>query len=824
MSIPGHRLSALAEAVGGEWLARKGDPLIAHLHIDSRKPFAPEDSLFIALKGERHDGHRYLVDLHARGMRAFLVSEAVDTSALPDSDVLRVPDTLDALQRIAAWHRGHYHGPVVGITGSNGKTVVKEWLFHLLRDSEHIARSPGSWNSQVGVPLSVWALRAEHTLGLFEAGISRPGEMNRLRAVIHPTIGVFTNLGPAHSEGFKDDREKALEKARLFEQAEAVVHCADHVEVVAALRAIGIEQRARLLGWSRERNGWLHVVREEVLPFGTRIRVLNDSVDFAFDIPFTDQASAENALHCVTLLLHLGRSPQWIAERTPYLPAVSMRLETVEGIHGMTLLNDAYSNDIASLAIALDHLNALAAGRPKAVVISDVIGGARGDAVRHAHMERLLRHAKVSAVFTIGDELREHDFASAARVEHFATAEELLARLDPASLEYHAVLVKGARAFTLERIVERWQRQAHGTVMEIDLEAIRHNLNHYRSLLAPGTRVMAMVKAFGYGTGALELARLFMHEQVHYLGVAYADEGVELRQNGIDLPILVMNPEPVPMDVLHRFRLEAEVYDERSMAEAIRFARLHPDAPPIHIKLDTGMRRLGFTEEELPRLLVLLHEAGPLRVASILSHLSAAEDPQHDAFTRGQVALFTRMTEAVCRVLGYRPLLHLANSAGVTRWKEAHFDMARLGIGLQGIGVDARETGHLKHATALRTVIAQIKPAADGTTIGYGRRGVAQGERMIATVPMGYADGLLRRLGNGVGRFWIAGHSAPIVGNVCMDMCMIDVTGIPCAVGDAAMLFDSVHPIDELAAVLGTIPYEVLTSIPQRVKRVYLQS
>ncbi|MBK9175118.1 MAG: bifunctional UDP-N-acetylmuramoyl-tripeptide:D-alanyl-D-alanine ligase/alanine racemase [Flavobacteriales bacterium] len=824
MSNVGHRFSALAEAVGGEWLACHGDPLIAHLHIDSRKPFAAEDNLFIALKGERHDGHRYLADLHARGMRAFLVSEAVKTSALPESNVLRVPDTLDALQRIAAWHRGHYHGPVVGITGSNGKTVVKEWLFHLLRDSEHIARSPGSWNSQVGVPLSVWALQAEHTLGLFEAGISRPGEMNRLRAVIHPTIGVFTNLGPAHGEGFKDDHAKALEKALLFEHADAVVHCADHAEVVAALRALGIDQRALLLGWSRERNGWLHVVREEVLPFGTRIRVLNDAVEFAFDIPFTDQASAENALHCVTLLLHLGRSPQWIAERMPHLPAVSMRLETVEGIHGMTLLNDAYSNDSASLAIALDHLNALAAGRPKAVVISDIIGGAGDDTVRHARVEQLIRHAKVSAVFTIGPELKEQAFTSAVRVEHFTSAEELLARLDPASLEDHAVLVKGARAFALERIVDRWQRQVHGTVMQIDLEAMRHNLNHYRSLLAPGTRVMAMVKAFGYGTGALELARLFMHEQVHYLGVAYADEGIELRQNGIDLPILVMNPEPVPMDVLHRFRLEAEVYDERSLNEAVRFARLHHDAPPIHIKLDTGMRRLGFTEEELPRLMSLLKEAGPLRIASILSHLSAAEDPQHDAFTRGQIALFTRMSEALCAVLGYRPMLHIANSAGVTRWKEAHFDMVRLGIGLQGIGVDAPETGHLKHASALRTVIAQIKSAADGTTIGYGRHGVVRGERMIATVPMGYADGLSRRLGNGAGRFWIGGHSAPIVGNVCMDMCMVDVTGIPCAVGDVALLFDAAHPIGELAKAMGTIPYEVLTSIPQRVKRVYLRS
>lgn len=824
MSTSGHRFSALAEAVGGEWLARHGDPVITHLHLDSRKPFSPGDTLFFALIGERHNGHRYLADLHASGMRAFVVSEAVDTSALPESDVLRVADSLDALQRIAAWHRGHFHYPVVGITGSNGKTVVKEWLFHLLRDSEHIVRSPGSWNSQVGVPMSAWAMRAEHTLGLFEAGISEPGEMSRLRAILHPTIGVFTNVGPAHGEGFKDDRAKAVEKALLFEHAAAVVHCADHADVTAAFRAHGIDQRAKLLGWSRKRNGWLHVVREEVLAFGTRIRVLNDAVDFAFEIPFTDQAAAENALHCVTLLLHLGRSEQWITEHMAHLPAVSMRLETVEGVHGMTLLNDAYSNDNASLAIALDHLNALAAGRPKAIILSDIVGGAEDALKRHARAEQLIGRAGIGTVLTIGPELHAHAFAPAVRVEHFSSAGELLARVDPTTLEDHAVLVKGARAFALERIVERWQRQVHGTVMEIDLEAIRHNLNHYRSLLAPGTRVMAMVKAFGYGTGALELARLFAHERVHYLGVAYADEGIELRQSGIDLPILVMNPEPVPMDVLHRFRLEAEVYDERSLKEAIRFARLHPDAPPIHIKLDTGMRRLGFTEEEMPHLIAMLQEAGSLRIATILSHMAAAEDERHDTFTRAQVALFARMADAISSAIGYRPLLHMANSAGASRWKEAHFDMVRLGIGLQGIGVDARETSHLMHATTLRTVIAQLKPATDGTTIGYGRRGVASGERMIATVPMGYADGLLRRLGNGVGRFWVGGHPAPIIGNVCMDMCMIDVTGIVCAVGDAAVLFDAAHPIGELAADLGTIPYEVLTSIPERVKRVYLRS
>lgn len=822
MSGPGHRLTEIAAAIGGEWLARHEDPVVAQLCIDSRKPFAPEGTLFIAIKGERHDGHAYLAALQARGVRHFIVSDAAAASVLVGCNVIMVRDTRDALQRIAAWHRGHFHAPVVGITGSNGKTVVKEWLFHLLRDSEHIVRSPGSWNSQVGVPLSVWSMRAEHTIGLFEAGISRPGEMERLRAVIQPSIGIFTNIGPAHSEGFPDDGAKAAEKALLFRDAGAVVFCADNPEVVAGLRAHGIHQRAALLGWSRQRNGWLHVVREEQVDRGQRIRVIHDQVDFAFEIPFTDHASAENAIHCVALLLHLGRSPQWIAERTPHLPPVSMRLEAVEGVHGITLLNDAYSNDTASLAIALEHLDALAAGRPRAVVLSDLVGGEATEA-RYGRVEQLLRQAKVGAVLTVGPELAARAEGLAPRVEHYATADELVAKSDPALLADHAVLVKGARAFGLERVVERWQRQVHGTVMEVDLEAIRHNLNHYRALLAPGTRLMAMVKAFGYGGGALELARLFAHEQVHYLGVAYADEGIALRQNGIQLPIMVMNPEPVSLEVLHRFRLEAEVYDERSLREAIRFARFHADAPQVHLKLDTGMRRLGFAEEELPLLLGLLRDARGLRVASVLSHLAASEDPSHDDYTRAQIASFTRMADAIDAVLGQRPLRHIANSGGATRWKEAHFDMVRLGIGLFGIGVDARETAQLQHAVTLRTVIAQLKRVPAGAAIGYGRRGVAQGERMIATVPMGYADGLSRRLSNGAGRFWVNGHAAPIIGNVCMDMCMLDVTGIACEAGDAAVLFDAAHPITELACDLGTIPYEVLTSVPPRVKRVHVR-
>jgi alanine racemase len=826
-------LEGLAEVLGGTLHTRPAgaqDMLewpVEHLLIDSRGGLPGGNSLFVALRGERHDGHRYIPELLERGVRAFLVDhlpEELPSAVDHRCAFLVVADTLDAFQRTVARHRASFRIPVVGITGSNGKTVVKEWLFQLLRGSEHIVRSPGSWNSQVGVPLSVWEMRPEHTMGLFEAGISRPGEMDRLRPVVKPTIGVFTNIGPAHGENFTNDLEKSLEKMKLFTQADALVYCADHVVVEEALHKSGLHQSLQRRGWSRERNGWLHVVNERSTAHGTHVTVINDEVSFAFDVPFTDPASVENALHCVTLLLHLGHAPAWIAEHTPHLAPVAMRLEIVDGHNGITLINDAYSNDVASLAIALEHLDRMAAGRPKAVVLSDILESGDAPEMLYQRVAALIEKAGVATLFAIGPQLAAQRHRFACVVHAFADTGALLEATDPAQLAGHAVLVKGARSFALERVVQRWQRQVHGTVLEIDLGAIGHNLNHYRAMLKPGVRTMAMVKAFGYGTGALELARLFAHERVDHLGVAYADEGIELRQEGIDLPILVMNPEPVPQELLHRFRLEAEVYDERSLREAADHQRDHPDAPPVHLKLDTGMHRLGWTPAELPALLDLLRAMPHLRVATVLSHFAASEAPEHDAFTREQLATFLGMADAVDDVLGCHPLRHIANSAAVARMPETHLDMVRLGIGLHGVGCNAEVGMQLLPAASLRSPIAQLRPVAAGDGVGYGRGGASTGDRMIATLPIGYADGLSRRLGHGKGKLWLHGRAAPIVGSVCMDMVMIDVTGIACQVGDHAFLFNADHPITELASDLGTIPYEVLTSIPPRVKRMYVRA
>ncbi|MBL7962735.1 MAG: bifunctional UDP-N-acetylmuramoyl-tripeptide:D-alanyl-D-alanine ligase/alanine racemase [Flavobacteriales bacterium] len=816
----GHPLLALAEAAGGHLVQGDGSLHVEHLVLDSRKPLPAEGALFFAIRSARHDGHQHLRDLYTRGVRAFVVQDPAPLLGT-DAQVVVVQDSVDALQRMAAWHRAHFHTPVVGITGSNGKTVVKEWLYQILRETTHMVRSPGSWNSQVGVPLSVWNMDATHALGVFEAGISRPGEMERLRTIILPTLGIFTNIGPAHAENFSDDHAKAREKLLLFTSCEALVYCRDHAAVHAAVQEAHLAQRVKLCDWSREGSAWLHVTREDHDRDGAQLTVLHDHRESVFRVPFADAASVENALHGIALLLHLGHDPEWIAGRLLHLGPVAMRLEMVDGVHGSTLINDAYSNDTASLAIALDHLNAIAGERPRVVVLSDILESGEEAAQLYGRVGRLLKRARVDRLIGIGPQLAAHASSLPPGSFH-SSAEAMLAEVDAESLREAAVLVKGARTFGLERVVAQWQEKVHGTVLEIDLEAVRHNLDHYRAQVRPGVQLMAMVKAFGYGGGAVELARLFAHHRVHYLGVAYADEGVALRQAGIRLPVMVMNPEPVPWSTLQRFNLEPVVYNERSLREAMAHTRDHAEAPPVHLKIDTGMHRLGFTPDEVPHLVNTLRDAHHLRAASIFSHLAASEAPEHDAFTREQIVQFSAAAEALCAVLPERPLLHLANSAAVKRFPEAQFNMVRLGIGLHGIGADATETALLRPAATLRSPIAQLRTVQPGESVSYGRRHRVATPQRIATLPIGYADGLPRKLGNGHGRMWVQGQAAPFVGSICMDMCMIDVTGINCREGDDAVLFDPAHPVTEVAHDLGTIAYEVLTAISPRVKRVHV--
>ncbi len=814
----------LAEAVDGRAEGyEKFPPPVDRVIIDSRGAEMTPGTLFIALKGPRHDGHEHIPELQQRGIGHFMVDEAY-AEQFPGAQLIVVRDTLEALQRFAAHHRAQFNIPVIGITGSNGKTVVKEWLWQMLHTSERIVRSPGSWNSQVGVPMSVLRMGSEHTLAIFEAGISKPGEMDKLEEIIRPTIGVFTHVGDAHDEGFRDVPRpgKFLEKLRLFTHADTLV-CPNILSIFPGM--LESLPGTRMKRWGLLGLGardFVVATENRIMGDGTQLRLRSEGEEADYWVPFTDEASVENAMSCVTVCLHLGRSPAWINERLAHLTPVDMRMRTVQGTHGTTLIDDSYSLDQSSLTTALSHLRHVAHGRPMVAVLSDLAESGEEPQRLYGEVAKSLAQCGVQQLIGIGQELYAQRAQFDANARFHPDVDALLKAEDTQAFAGAAVLIKGARRFGFERIVERWQQQVHGTELEIDLGAVRHNLNHYRAQLAPGVRTMAMVKAFGYGSGALELARLFEHERVHYLGVAYADEGIELRSNGITLPIMVMNPEPVAMETLHRFRLEAEVYDMRSLREALTSAQRMPDAPPAHIKLDTGMHRLGFVESELPQLLDALRGQQALKVASILSHLVASEDPAHDAFTRAQITTFTRMAQAISEVLGYRPLWHMANSAGIARWPEAHFDMVRLGIGLHGIGVDEAETSRLLPTVTLRTVIAQLKTIPAGDSVSYGRRFIAERETRIATLPIGYADGLSRRLGNGVGKAWINGQPAPFVGSICMDMCMVDVTGLACALDDEVILFGPGHPVQEYAKDLGTIPYEALTSISQRVRRVYV--
>jgi len=821
-------LSEIAGAVGGR-VTGDASFVVEGVSVDSRGNSAP-NNLFIALRGPRHDGHDHLRELAARGVRAFMVDEA-RAAEYADLDMIAVPDPLAALQRFAAWHRAHFSIPVIGITGSNGKTVVKEWLWRMLRGEEHIVRSPGSWNSRTGVPLSVLETGPAHTLGIFEAGISTTGEMERLRPIIAPTIGVLTNIGPAHGEGFVDDAEKATEKLLLFRDAEAVVLGTDNAVVRAA--AEKVLRPGVVKNWSRAHDAYVRVLGEEEHSEATTIRVLHGGARHEFLLPFTDAASRENAITCITLLLHIGRHARWINEALAGLTPVDMRLRATEGMQGGTILDDSYSNDPASLRIALGQLAHLAHGRRRVVVLGDMQGVGLPQGELYARIARDLAAAQVDQFIGTGPAISAHRHLFPPGARFHADTDALLRDEDPKDLAGAVVLVKGARDLRLERAVRRWQQHSHGTELEVDLGAMRHNLNHYRGLLdqTPGPaprergaiKVMAMVKAAGYGNGALELARLFAHERVHYLGVAYADEGIDLRRHGITVPILVMNPEPVPLEMLQRFQLEPEVYDDRSLQAVLDHAAATGSAPPVHIKLDTGMHRLGFAETDMPGLLEQLRDRRMPHVASILSHLAASEDPVQDVFTRGQIAAFSGMAARIGEVLGYRPLWHIANSGAVSRFPEARFDMVRLGIGLHGIGVDEAETRQLLPVATLRTVIAQLRTVAPGESVSYGRHFIAQREARIATLPIGYADGLARRLGNGAGKVWINGRAAPFVGSICMDMCMVDVTDAPCTLDDEVIVFGPEHPVQEYARDLGTIPYEALTGISPRVRRVYVQ-
>ncbi|MBD2723672.1 bifunctional UDP-N-acetylmuramoyl-tripeptide:D-alanyl-D-alanine ligase/alanine racemase [Hymenobacter armeniacus] len=833
--------STLPALLAGHLLQAPADPAaeVRHLLLDSRRVGLPAGALFFALRGPSHDGHRYLPALYAQGVRLFVVEEGKDLpgglAAYPEAGILAVASPLAALQALAAAHRARFGGPVLAITGSNGKTIVKEWLAQLLSPDEDICRSPRSYNSQVGVPLSVWELNpARHTLGIFEAGISEVGEMARLAGIIQPTEGLFTTLGTAHDAGFASHEQKLLEKLKLFQGPgfQRLFYCADQPLVQAAVSRLGLPG----FSWTRQAGQTADLFFDAQPVTDGRTRWLTHAAvgggETEFTLPFADEPSVENALHCLAVLLHRGLEPVEIQRRLARLHPVAMRLEMKQGRHDSYLLDDTYNNDLAGLSLALSALARQPRPGRRTLILSDVLeSGLTGEEL-YAQVAALLPAAGVTRLIGIGEAIGQQQrvFPEGLAAEYFQSTEAFLAQLDPAAFAREVVLVKGARRFGFERIVAALQAQQHGTVLEVNLDALSHNLQHYRRQLQPGTKLMVMVKAFAYGAGSYEVASLLEFQRADYLAVAYADEGIALREAGISLPIMVMNPAPDSFAALRQYRLEPEIYSFEMLNEYLAAfdaaASEGPlPVPKIHLKLDTGMRRLGFDEADLPALTARLREhAAHLSVASAMTHLAAADEAVHDDFTQQQLAAFRRMAAAVEEALGYAVLKHALNSAGILRFPEAHFDMVRLGIGLYGVDASGRDTDALRSVSQLRTTISQIKTLPAGHTVGYGRRGTAaDADRRIATLAIGYADGYDRRFGNGAGMVLIRGQRAPLVGSVCMDMCMVDVTHIAEArAGDVALVFGEGLPLPELAGRISTIPYELLTNVSERVKRVFV--
>lgn len=802
------------------------DAVIDWLLTDSRSLAFPETTLFFALRTARGDGHRYLPDLYRRGVRNFVVEQLPEAwqTDYAGANFLRVVSPLKALQRLAERHREEYDLPVVGITGSNGKTVVKEWLYQLLSPLKRVTRSPRSYNSQIGVPLSVWLLDEHTEVGLFEAGISEPDEMPALRAIIQPTIGVLTHLGPAHQENFPSLEDKCLEKLELFKDAEVIVYNADSPVVADCVRRS--LYTGNQLAWSRTDQAQpLFVPKVVTGADGTDVTYVYLGYEGHFHLPFVDEASVEDALHCLAVCLYLHVPQEAIARGMARLEPVAMRLEVKQGVRGCTIINDSYNSDVNSLDIALNFMQRRPAGRAvrHTLVLSDILqSGEPADAL-YARVATLVGSRGVDRLIGVGPELT----AAAARfpmeARFFQTTDELLRSGLLDTLRDELVLVKGARAFHFERITERLALKVHETTLEVNLAALVDNLNYYRSFMRPDTRMVCMVKASAYGTGAVEVAKTLQDHRVDYLAVAVADEGVVLRQAGITTGILIMNPEMSALDTLFAYDLEPEVYSFRLLDALIHAAERAGVAHfPVHVKLDTGMHRLGFDpDRDVPALIDRLRGQDAVVVRSVFSHFAGSDEDRFDDFSAEQFDRFDRASRALQAAFPHRILRHICNSAGIERFPERHLDMVRLGLGLYG--VDPYGNRLLHTVATLRTTILQIRDVAPTDTVGYSRRGRLDRPSRIAAIPIGYADGLDRHLGCGHAYCLVHGQRAPYVGNICMDVCMIDVTDIDCREGDAVEIFGEHLPVTELSDRLDTIPYEVLTSVSERVKRVYFQ-
>ena len=796
------------------------------LLTDSRSLVFPETTLFFALRTKVGDGHRYVADLYRRGVRNFVVGTlpAEHETAFPDANFLQVMSPLKALQRLAERHREEHDIPVIGVTGSNGKTVVKEWLYQLLSPTLHVTRSPKSYNSQVGVPLSVCLLGEHSEIGIFEAGISQPGEMAALRAIIQPTIGVMTNIGPAHQENFESVEEKCHEKLSLFQDAKVLVYCADDAVVDECVATSLL--RGERLAWSRRNpSAALFVSAVETLERGTRITYRFHGAEAAMTIPFTDDASTVNCIHCLAVLLSLNFSAEEIANRMKRLEPVAMRLEVIQGVRNCTLINDTYNSDAASLDIALDFM----ARRPeiqnkqKVLILSDMFQTGLPATELYAKVAELLNRRAIDHFIGVGPEISHAHSLFLMKKSFFPSGEALADSGLLDTLHDSLVLIKGSRPFGFEKITAALSLRVHETTLHVNLDALAGNLNYYRSFMKPETKMVCMVKASAYGAGSVEVAKTLQDRGVNYLAVAVADEGAELRRAGITAGIIVMNPEMTAFKTLFDYELEPEVYNFKLLDALIKAAEKEGiQGFPVHIKLDTGMHRLGFDPRlDLPALIDRLHHQTSVLPRSVSSHFVGGASPDFDDSSARQFALFDEASKTLQAAFPHKVLRHICNSAGIERFPERHLDMVRLGLGLYGI--DPIDNRSLQNVTTLRTTILQIRECPKGDSVGYSRRTVLERDSRIAAIPIGYADGLNRHLGNRRGYCLVNGQRADYVGNICMDVCMIDVTDTDCREGDTVEIFGDNLPPAELARLLDTIPYEILTSVSDRVKRIYFQ-
>lgn len=815
-----YRLGEIAQIVDGS-LIGNDDFEINRLAIDSRTLVLANKSLFFALVGERHNGHDYIKDLYQKGIRAFVVSENINHDEFEDCNFILVPDSLKALQRLGAYHRQKFSYPVIAITGSNGKTIVKEWLYQMLYPFFRIVRSPKSYNSQVGVPISVWQMSKEDEIGIFEAGISMPNEMVNLQSIIQPTIGIFTHLGSAHRENFKDSRSLLLEKLKLFEHCDCIIYCSDDAMVDQEI-VCRYEEHKKLLSWSKTQEASLQVISETADGKFTNIKALFKGEIREINLPFCDIASIENAMHCWLCLIHLGLSDKKIADGLSELQAVAMRLELKEGQNNCLLINDFYNSDLGSLSIALDLINQHAQGREKTIILSDILQSGFETQDLYSQVAELVSLKKVDKIVGIGDKLSSQAKQFECESIFYPTTEAFLKAFDSNGYKNEIILIRGARNFRFERISSALQYKAHRTILEVNMTAMVHNLNYFRSLLKPKTKLMVMVKAFSYGSGSSEIANLLQYHRVDYLAVAIADEGVELRTDGISTPIVVMNPELHSFETMIDYHLEPEIYSLsvlKSFELVLKSSGLKNY--PIHLKLDTGMYRMGFNDSEIEELIAYLKDNSFFHIRSIFSHLSGSDEEIHDDYTESQIEKLKAWSNQICSAFTYKIDRHILNTAGIERFPEAQFEMVRLGIGLYG--VSATKQDQLVNVSTLKTTISQVKWVEEGQTVGYSRKGKLTKKSRIGIIPIGYADGFNRRLSNGVGEVVINGQNAPVVGNICMDMCMIDLTDIKAEEGDSAIIFGDDYPLSEIAKKLDTIPYEILTTVSRRVKRIYFQ-